>query len=432
MSAVKQTTVTESRILQFVHRNIEEISTDRALVLYGGILALLHVLAFLHWEFVHPLRKILDPGHEAAVCWPFFENCQAWRVLSPALVEIILRIYLVFAIWTAFLFFKKKNIFSAWIALLLLNAFKALIIFQDYRLVLNQHYMTFWVTLAYLFLPDKRQVLRYLIAGFYFWAGTLKFTPEWISGAALYGKKPLGIPESLIPASCVYVIILELVIVLGVFARNRWLFWGSFLQLVLFHIASWPIVNFFYPTLMLSILSIYPLARYIGDPLRPENDPPLSVDLRKFFRGQEGLGTYVLVGLFAFFQFVPFAFPGNQSITGEGRMFALHMFDAPLECNAWATLRSKQGQQDIAMQSSYLPPRISCDPAVYFSLAKDLCRRANLQRDFGSVELHLEVRRSSQKEFTTLIDQRDFCAKDLHYDLWKHNSWILTPRENKQ
>jgi len=412
--------------MSFLRRNIDEISRDRALRFYGAALAFLHVLAFLNWETLQPLSKIFDPSQGPLVCWPFFEDCGKWRMISPHLAESILRGYVIFALATVILFFQSKNVSRAWVALLFLNILKSIILFQDYRLRLNQHYMTFAVTFAFLFIPGKRQVLRYLIVSFYFWAGTLKFTPDWISGAGLYGKKPLGVPEVLIPASCVYVIFLELIIVFGLLARNRWIFWISFAQIIAFHIASWSVVDFFYPTLMLGILSIFLLARYIRDPLDPNQDPPLAPNMKKFFLFREPVSVYAMVGMFAIIQLLPYSFPGDQSFTGEGRLLALHMFDAPLQCMAWATIRFADGRkQEMALRTKFLTPRIQCDPNVYFSLGKDLCRRIGKDKRIETIDLHLQTRRTANEAFTPVIEQADFCHKDLHYDLWRSNAWIL-------
>jgi len=422
--------------MNYIRKNISEIEKDQALQIYGILLGFLHVLAYVYWTVRVPVVKILDPSLGLAVCWPFFENCQEWRVLSPAGNQAILWIYLGLALISMTLFTMPKRISLAWWFLLGLNLFKAMILFQDYRLRLNQHYLTYWVTLAFLFLPDKRRVLQYLIVAFYFWAGTLKFTPEWISGAALYGKKPLGVPEFLVPASCVYVILFEMIIVFGLFAKKEWIFWFSFIQVIAFHIASWSIVGFFYPTLMLSIVTIFPLVRYMRDPASPEQ-PPLTVDIKAFFRGREPRGVYVVLGAFALFQSVPFAFPGDSSVTGEGRLFALHMFDAPLECKSWVTVHDAQPQlQHVQLSAGYLFQRIHCDPAVYFSLGNDFCKRLSKQEGFKDFDLHLVTRRWREQEFQLVIDQHNFCSARLHYDLWRTNPWILKdsrylPHENK-
>lgn len=412
--------------MKFIRANIDEITRDPALKLYGSALAFLHVLAFLNWKTIHPLSTILDLSQGPRVCWPFFENCGEWQWMTPQIVESILRAYLVFAIATVALFFRAKKVNTAWWALLLLNIVESFILFQDYRLRLNQHYMTFWVTFAFLFLPYKRRVLMYLIASFYFWAGTLKFTPDWISGAGLYGKKPLGVPESLVPASCIYVILLELVVVFGLLVRNRWIFWFAFTQFVLFHLASWTVVGFFYPTLMLTILLIFPLSRYFAADTGQKDGISETPSIKKLFLFQEKASVYIAIGMFAVLQSLPYAFPGNQTFTGEGRLFALHMFDAPLECRAWVTIHFEDGtKQEHALRTRELSQRIKCDPNVYFSLGKSLCRRIASHPDATSMDLHLETRRASEKEFISVIEQVDFCGSDLHYDLWRPNAWIL-------
>lgn len=398
---------------QYLRRNIEEIARDPALRIYGIALSLLHVLCFLNWDLQQQLTKILDPARGSAVCWPFFEDCHDWRVFSEATIERVLWIYLGFALLTAMLFIRRKTVPAGWWVLIALNVFKTVLFFQDYRLRLNQHYMMYWVTLAFLFAPYKRSVIPYLVAAFYFWSGTLKFTPDWISGNTLYGLKPLGVPQSLIPASCIYVIFLELVVVFGLLVRNRWIFWIAMLQFVAFHISSWTVVGFFYPSLMFGILTIFILTRYLPDP------DPADKRLSK-------LAIISVVAVFSLFQVVPYLFPGDRSITGEGRMFALHMFDTPPECSSWAVVHEPNGnEQKIPLEVPYLPTRINCDPIVYFSLANALCDRLSNPNQPASIDVYLRTRRYGEENYHRVIEQPEFCASDLHYDIWRSNSWIL-------
>ena len=66
---------------------------------------------------------------------------------------------------------------------------------------------------------------------FYFWAGIIKLNPEWISGAALYGESLLLIPDSLIPAACIYVVVLELLLIFGLLSNRASWFWATLAQL---------------------------------------------------------------------------------------------------------------------------------------------------------------------------------------------------------
>ena len=79
------------------------------------------------------------------------------------------------------------------------------------------------------------------------------------------------------PASCVYVVVLETTLIFGLYARRNWIFYATLAQLVAFHIFSWPIVGFWYPTLMFCLLSILPLMRLLGDPgLRLQRRRPVN------------------------------------------------------------------------------------------------------------------------------------------------------------
>jgi hypothetical protein len=258
-----------------------------------------------------------------------------------------------------------------WILFALLF-YRGFFLFQDYRLRLNQHYMLYWSMFAFLFVSGKRVAIRYLVVLFYFWAGIIKLNPEWISGAALYGESLLLIPDSLIPAACIYVVILELFLIFGLLSRRALWFWATLAQLAMFHLISWNIVGFYYPLLMACILSIFVLERYIRPPPQPElpGAPSLA-------RGRR-VALGVLLGGFFSIQFLPYAYPGDSAITGEGRFFALHMFDAPIECQAVVLKTSKGGQQ-----ARNLSERVHCDPIVFWSMAPHLSvqpRRSRLRR----------------------------------------------------
>ncbi len=386
----------------------------------------LHILTFFHWKLTIPLVEILDISQGPAVCWPFFEDCLKWRVLSTGAWRNILWGYLAFAVLTSVLFLKIRLISLAWWSLVFLNLFKSALLFQDFRLQLNPHYMTFWITFVFLFIPAKRRVLQYLVVFFYFFAGTLKFTPEWISGAALLDTKPLGVPTSLIPAACMYVMMLELIFIWGLLSRKNWIFWGVLVQIIIFHVTSWPLVSFFYPMVMYSILSIFLLSRYLADPARLAQTTSQEVSLRLLFRGKEANEVYAVLITFALFQCVPYFFPGTASISGEGRLFALHVYDARVECKASVIVHTTSGQShNFKLTAPYMVPRIACDPAVYFSLGKDLCRRLPQKAGYKSFDLHMSTRRWGEQKFRAMIDQHDFCRANLHYDLWRHNAWII-------
>lgn len=403
-------------VADYFRKNIDEIGADPVLRIYGGVLAFLHILSFLFWQRFR-VENILGSG-KIAICWPFFESCNEYRLLSVTGIQVTLWVYLAAGLIAVLLFVPRRALPLAYWMLLAVNIFKILIWMQDYRLRLNQHYMAFFASFIFLLLPNKRRLLQYQIVAFYFWAGTLKLNYEWLSGAALY-RKPLGVPQELLPQACAYVLVLELFIVFGLFARKQWIFWSAFAQLILFHITSWTVVGFFYPLLMFALLSLFPLTRLFES----REDPPT---LRRIFTGVEPASTLIFLLIFSFLQTLPWFFPGDTAITGEGRLFALHMFDARIVCEAKVTLHGGAGQTKELPLNSALAARIRCDPIVYLSWGRDFCNGLGKKYpDFFELDLLLRARRSTEAELRPVVDVQNFCRSGVEYDVWRPNEWIL-------
>ena len=404
--------------LGFLRTQIAEIEGDAALRWYGVALAFLHVVTYLYWVD----QRVVAFVHAQAepICWPLVLECEKLRVLSAAGVALLLRAYFAAAIGAGLLFASRRLVPWAYAGLVLVNLLKLGVMLLDYRLRMNQHYMGFFATFAYLLVPGKRDALRVLVTLFYFWAGTLKLNWEWISGAGLY--RPMWPFSGVgVVLACAYVLVLELGVAWGLLAKRAWIFWTSFAQFLVFHALSWQVVGFFYPLLMFAILTVFPLSRLV------EPRDPSEGLLVALWRGHALRSVYALAALFSLLQLVPYAFPGDRTLTGQGRLYALHMFDARATCVGWADLRYADGTTTRRDLKLPLDTRIACDPIVFFNRARNLCR----QRDAGLVafedlDLFLSARRASDGEMKRVIATRGFCARGERYDPFRHNAWILT------
>jgi len=405
-------------VIGFFRAQIAEIERDAALRWYGVAMAFLHVVTYLYWVDQR-VAAFVGAGAEP-ICWPLVPECGALRVLSPAGIALVLRAYFAAAVGTGILFASRRLVPWAYVSLLLVNALKLAIMLLDYRLRMNQHYMAFFTTFAYLFVPAKRDGLRVLITLFYFWAGTLKLNWEWISGAGLY--RPMWpFAGAGVVVACVYVIVLELVVTWGLLAQRAWIFWAALGQFLLFHAMSWQVVGFFYPLLMFAVLAIFPLSRLVAPADAPEGL------LHSLLARRGARPVYALAALFSVLQLVPYTFPGDRTLTGEGRLYALHMFDARAICSGWADLHLADGTTARRDLKPPLDTRIGCDPIVYWNRARNLCRR----RDAGLVafqdlDLFLSSRRTSDGAMKRVIATPGFCARGDRYDPFRHNAWILT------
>ena len=79
-------------------------------------------------------------------------------------------------------------------------------------------------------------------------------------------------------------------------------------------------------------------------------------------------------------QIVPYAFPGDSAITGQGRLFALHMFDAQVVCESHVTFHDGQGgTRRVTGRDRGCGAHRSCDPIVHLNIARALCRQVRLE-----------------------------------------------------
>ncbi|MFN2375772.1 MAG: hypothetical protein ABR538_04495 [Candidatus Binatia bacterium] len=402
----------------WLRRQIDEIAADPILRFYGVALAVQNVVTVAYWTLRRDLAVRIGEG-SFPMCWPFWEDCHLWRVLTREQVSAILGIYLILSMAAGVAFLFRRRVAWGYGLLLAVYLLRMALVAQDFTLRLNQHYMAIWVGAAFLLWPRKRALIPALLVSFYFWAGALKLDTEWLTGAALYNSDKLWMPAALVPASCVYVVVLEMLLVFGLYSRRAWLWGATLAQLVVFHVWSWPIVGFYYPLLMFALLSIFPMIRLTA----PAGQQLSAADL---CRPGTRLPALTLLGGFALCQLLPFAFPGDSAITGQGRLFALNMFDALVVCEGTTTEHRTDGTaRTTRVPNKTYAKRIACDPIFHFNYARHQCRRLAARGKGGDIDLKLRSRRTSEPELRDVIDIRGFCSTPITYDMWRANTWIL-------
>jgi hypothetical protein len=199
---------------------------------------------------------------------------------------------------------------------------------------------------------------------------------------ALYNQDRLWIPKALVPASCVYVVVLETTLIFGLYSRAELdLSTRRSPQLVAFHVFSWPIVGFWYPTLMFCLLQHPAADAYARGPraeastTQPVNWPPRRGTVAK--RGRAGDVRVTPDGACT-------RFLVDSALTGEGRVLcALHMFDALVVCEAKLTYHLAGGstREDTLPETQRLPHRSRCDPTILLRSREEQLSSAAAGRD---------------------------------------------------
>jgi len=388
--------------------------TDPVSKAYGWSLLGTHAVVWVFFARTGILSSV-TVGVEP-YCWPYFETCWQWRLPSQAMAASVLIGYLVVGLAAgAALWHRRMRVF--WWGLVALNLSLFAIVSLDYRLRANEFYMLFWVNGVFLVWPHRRWAVPVGIVSCYFWAGVLKLNVEWLSGAGLY--RPLWwIPESWTPAACAYVVILEMGMIWGLLARSLWILVAVLVELALFHVQSLSQIHWFYPLLMAAILSWFVIDRLTGT-----NEG--RADLGRLVRGRAPWSAYALMGLFGALQLAPHAYRGDSTLTGQGRVFALHMFEARQQCIVTATVASTGDVLErIDLKVERLPPRMICDPVVYFSRAQNLCRTRRGRDPAFDFHLVMDAKRTTDLEYQRIVDAPSFCAAKYEYRLFANNEWL--------
>jgi hypothetical protein len=375
---------------------VNETGREKLLRLFGFFLALSHLLTFFYWgrSIEGFLGVMTDPY---PVCWPFFPGCESWQPRFPIeMMSLVLGIYgsTACAAAASFLFPKLKNFAVPLLAIA--SLVKLFLYLQDYRMMGAYHYMHWWVLGAYFFIAQSDVLIRFLLPAFYFSAGLLKLNREWLSGSA--GPWP--------QSACIYVVVLELVLVWGLLSRNRWIFWATIAQLFVFHVFSYFVVGFYYPALMFCFLSLV-VAGWFWAPVG--------------WRSWRELGRPARRYLFLFFilQAVPWFLMGDPALDGKGRLFALNTADVDSQCKMKYDVHTKDGKA-ITPQPLYprLGVRLHCDPVIKLAEARHYCRMFAQDENITGLDIALESKRKTDKNMREIFNFKDFCAHPQRPDIF--------------
>lgn len=397
------------RIKSYLAKNLDQIAQDPVLIRYGFSLSLIHIFTFLYW-FFHTKVYLYIATPDVAICQPFFTFCRAFRVFSPETWRWFLLVYLCLGIFGSYLWFTKKFRWAYYYSFFIL-AVKYLIYIQDYRMMGNYHYIHYLFISLFLVAPLKRFLIPLTVVLVYVAAGILKLNYEWLSGAALYGN--IGILEYIpLEWATAYVVVLELCFSWLLLAKNIKLRYFALCQFLIFHLYSVQIVGLFYPLVMFSVLSIFVLSDL------SKAAPLMSFE---YFKNRFVAG---FISIFVLLQAYPLMLPGNNAITGEGRILALNMFDAQAVCrhSFYQQGHSDSIERNFDLRS--LGPRIKCDPHLYLELAKNICREIQENSSPTQLHFHLQSKLSSESQFREVARIDDICSDMPRFNMLISNSWV--------
>lgn len=383
------------RILSYLRRQIAEIDGDPILRWYGAALSLVIPVSYL---FMRAKSERIASGIDTVVCWPFFPACELHPLRNGGSTLMqgfwVLVLFLSFSSIAAF---AGRRTAYAYACLALTYLLKGFLQISDYAFMGNYHYMPYVLVAGYLLVSPKLTYLKIQIVLFYIFAGILKINPEWVAGAAIPDRIP-GLSESAFQILSFSVLWLELVAIWLVLNQSAAMRVVALGLLAAFHIFSFQIVGYFYPTVMALLLSVFALEFYFGQ--RP-------LTLKSHSRSLK-----IAVGTFLVAQLVPILSGRDTALFTHWRLSSLNMFDAAVRCEAGIYVRRKT--ETIEYIPNYrisMAIRTRCDPIVYREVARRLCGENAWDPQFQTIDLLLSARRATDTTFTPILQEMDVCRR---------------------
>ena len=400
--------------MKYIKSQIQEIESYKSLRWYGAFLSLTHIATFFFWHHNAFVYQYLTRNANA-ICWPQLPFCESLRFLSPMGVQVLLYVYLVVAIFTVFLFLNKKTLIYAYGLFLTVNVLKLYMFLMDYRLMDGSHYILFLVSFVYLFIRKKLVFIPLLISCFYFFTALLKISdPVWLMGLGF--KQDIWLPsfftENMRLVFYFYIVCLEMIGSLFLVLRTHWKAL-VYMQWILLYIISCFTVGYFYPAVMLCLLSVFWLMLVFNE----------NYKISGFNRMFSGVVFTLLVVVGSLLSFI---IPGDANLTGEGRLYGLNVPSAYTHCNSQIILsfQNKTLQEHFPRYYEGYPLNLRCDPYMDFNTIKQICAFYKDDPEFIDLNWSLYSKRGYDLEYRQIVKEENVCSKNLKYFSWRRNHWI--------
>ena len=163
--------------IKFFENFESELKTSKSLRFFSFGLVLVHLLTSLFWNQQDAFEIISNSN--SRICWPIFSDCHDYFVFTRGQAVLLMAGYVSLIFLTFAMYFKTAKKF--WVSLLLLELYKVVVQFLDYRFMGNYHFMPHILTLAFLFFPNRKVWAQIWLVSFYWGAALLKVNPEWLS-----------------------------------------------------------------------------------------------------------------------------------------------------------------------------------------------------------------------------------------------------------
>ncbi|HMN68626.1 MAG TPA: hypothetical protein PKC28_08805 [Bdellovibrionales bacterium] len=408
--------------MEIAKANLWEIKKSGSLRTLGGLLALFHSLQFYLWfEQGHLPLKLVQ--QDVPMCWALFETCDWMRIFPLGVFSFIYYSYAVFVGLAAFLFLLTSLVGLAYYLLLFGLLFGMSLYFQDLRLSSNEGYFIFFATFAYLFVPAKHRLMRWLVMSFFAARGLSQASPDWLTGN--WYMEHLALPVKLAEWLAAVSVIVQMIGGMALIFRDGRYFWSGWIGLFFFECTHLYIGEMFSSSLAMGALL------YVAFDELELRKAEREYVYQSFIRPEP---SFVFGGiLLAFFwcaQLTPFfGLERDSRLKSVLDVWALHPEAAHEECEQRTFARYKDRTEEVAVDSQMSrQPAMLCNPYLRFLDLKAACKaKKDEDPNFVTFSSVLQVRNYREKSTYRAFEVKDFCDPELTFKKLGEVKWTTNP-----
>ncbi|NJL25305.1 MAG: hypothetical protein HC902_09080 [Calothrix sp. SM1_5_4] len=294
-----------------------------------------------------------------------------------------------------------------------------LLYLQDLRLSSNEGYFIFLLTAAYLFVPSKHRLMRWLIISFFVATGMSQASPDWLTGN--WYMEHLAIPVKLAEWLAALSVLVQMIGGASLLFRDGRYFWTGWIMLFLFECA-----HLYMGELLGSALAMGALLYVAFDELELRKAEREYI-YQSFIRPEPSMiWGGILLAFFWAAQLTPMLnLQRDSGVKTFLDTWALHPEAAHEDCEqrTYAIYKNRIEEIEVKPQISRQPAML-CNVYMRFLDLKSTCKQMSEQDpDFITLSSVLQVRNYREKSSYRAFEVKDFCDSGLTYKRLGEVEW---------
>ncbi len=408
--------------MEYIRANLYEIKKSGSLRTLGGLLALFHLLQFyLWWDAGNLPLKYVTQG--VPMCWSLMENCEWLRMIPFGLLSFLFYAYAFFIVISALVFLLTEIVGFAYYTLFVGTILAMILYFQDLRLSSNEGYFILFTSFAFLLVPSKHRLMRWLVVSFFAARGLSQASPDWLSG--VWYEQHLGLPIKLGEWLAAVSVLVQMIGGATLLLRDGRYFWSGWGALIVYEC-----FNLYVGELMSASLAMGALVYVALDELELRKAEREYV-YQSFIRPEPSfLWGGILLAFFWSAQLAPFAgLERHSRIKAFLDVWALHPEAAHEECDQRTFAVFKDRVEEISVEPQISrQPAMACNTYLRFLDLKSTCNQMKeADPNFVTLSSVLQVRNYREKTNYRAFEVKDFCSTELTFKRLGEVKWNTNP-----